>query len=210
MTTFERELRDLGVILTGHFVFSSGTHSEQFAHGESLVANHPTELQMFCRRLYGKLTTIVAPPDVVVGPDRGGVVVAAFLASLFSAKTVVALKDGKGGYIIDPRFSKLLKHQTVLLADDVGTTLGTLQKVANATREAKGRVIASCVLWAWGDKTNRDAKGLGPIVALGEGPLKLWTAEGCAKSGHCSKGIKINLEHGHGKEFVAKYGQPKN
>jgi len=208
--TVEEILEKEGVILNGpgHFVFPSMRHSARFANGEQLIT-HPSVLRLLCSDLSSALRRKDILFDVAVGPERGASAMLQWLAhnqhaaSGRDTRAISVLKDGAGGYVIDPRFKYMLENKLVLMADDVTTTGGTLRKVAEAIRNARGIPVAAMVIWAWQELATTNIGNLPYYYALGQHTLETWTKEECAERGPCSKKIAINLEYGHGKEFLA-------
>ena len=109
--------QDSSALLTGHFLLSSGRHSQRYLQC-ALVQQYPDRLEELCREAAGlwKGTRITA----VVGPAMGGIVFAYELARHVKARGIFMERVGeklelRRGWSVSPT-------DAVLVAEDVVTT----------------------------------------------------------------------------------------
>ena len=128
--------RDCGAILDGHFLLSSGRHSEVYLQC-ALVQQHPRKLEQLCAALAGKW--IDRKPTVVVGPAMGGIVLAYELARQLDARAVF-MERVDGVFRLRRGFS-LSTDERVLVAEDIVTTGKSVKEVLDVLRSAEGTVV---------------------------------------------------------------------
>lgn len=133
--------RDCGAIKQGHFLLSSGLHSEVYIEKFYLL-EHPEVLAAFVEALIPKLT---GPFDKVVGPTMGGIIVAYELSRQLGIPASYAEKSPDGGFVIR-RGQGVAEGERILVADDVMTTGGSVSKTLEAVRKRGGEVVQVAVL----------------------------------------------------------------
>ena len=68
------EFRDAGALLSGHFVLSSGLHSDTYLN-KSIVSMYPDRTERLCRALAQKARAFIdGPIDFVVSPAMGAII----------------------------------------------------------------------------------------------------------------------------------------
>jgi orotate phosphoribosyltransferase len=70
---FLRLFEESGALLTGHFILTSGNHSDRYFEKFD-VLNQPSHVETLCRALAEKLRE--TKPDVVLGPTTLGILLA--------------------------------------------------------------------------------------------------------------------------------------
>ena len=138
MAAFDLESRLVraGALLKGHFQLTSGRHSDRYVQCALLLA-HPAEAEAACSALADRLAD--TRPEVVVGPALGGILVAHEVARRLGTPCFFAeRKDGpmtlRRGFSIKP-------GQRVLVVEDVVTTGGSVQEVADLVIAAGGNLV---------------------------------------------------------------------
>ena len=144
-----------GAILRGHFVLTSGRHSEVYFE-KFRVLERPDVLSALCAELVGRLPR--GEFDAVAGPTTGGIIIAFEMGRQMGLPAVyVETEDGEKTL----RRGKTLAPGTrVLLVDDVLTTGTSLVESRTAIERAGGRVSAAAVL------IDRSPQGLDLGMAL--------------------------------------------
>ncbi len=128
------------VLIRGHFLLSSGLHSEWYFEKMRLVEN-PSLLSLFIKELLKKTGKDF---DKVVGPFKGGAIVAYEVARQLNIRCAFAEKVEDKMLI---RRGKGIKGKDrVLVVDDVLTTGGSLLKTVKAVEEKGGEVVKKGVL----------------------------------------------------------------
>ena len=132
----EARLVRAGALLKGHFQLTSGRHSDRYIQCALLLAQ-PKEAEAACAALADRLAD--TRPELVVGPALGGILVAHEVARRLGTPCFFAeRKDGpmalRRGFSIKP-------GQRVLVVEDVVTTGGSVQEVADLVTAAGGTVV---------------------------------------------------------------------
>ena len=127
--TVLRFFHQSGALLSGHFILSSGRHSDKYLQC-ALVQQYPERLESLCRGLaeLWKGRTV----DVVIGPALGGVVLAYELARQVKARSIFMERVGerlelRRGFVLGPT-------DRVLVAEDVVTTGKSVKEVLEYLR----------------------------------------------------------------------------
>lgn len=134
-----------GAVLRGHFVLSSGRHSDLFVQ-KFRVLEDPRLAQRFGEEI---ATSFGNDFDVVASPAVGAVVLGFSAALAGDARFVFAERSGEDlgfrrGFRIEP-------HERVLVVEDVITTGGSAKEVVDLVRTAGGDVIGVGALIDRGD-----------------------------------------------------------
>lgn len=140
MLTYEeimKVLKDTGALLKGHFLLSSGLHSDIYIQC-AVVLQYPEIAEKLCSSLADKVQKYA--PDIVIGPALGGVIAAYETARALKKPAIFSERiDGemqiRRGFKIDP-------GQRVLVVEDVVTTGGSSKEVIDKVVEYGGEVTA--------------------------------------------------------------------
>lgn len=145
MSGWEDRLRDRGALLEGHFRLSSGLHSPRYVQCARFL-QHPEDAAEagaeLARRIAGGIS---APPDVIVSPAIGGIVLGHEVARAFGCRAIWAERDDRArlrfrrGFVLD-------RGERVVAVEDVVTTGGSLRELVSATRSAGAEVVAAGAL----------------------------------------------------------------
>ena len=197
-------LQDVGAFRSGHFVFTSGLHSDSYVLKDALYA-YPKQTSRVCREMAERFRD--KRIEAVIGPAIGAAILSQWTAYHLSDMTghdiysVYADKDGQGGFVIKRGYDKLIRGKQVLVVEDLTTTGGSIRKVVEATRAAGATVAGVVVLCNRGEVTKAQAGDPAIFEQLVTLHLESWPESDCEL---CKKGIPVNTDIGHGKEFLAK------
>lgn len=160
-----------GAVLHGHFVLSSGRHSDVFVQ-KFRVLEHPRLAQRFgesIAELFGEF-------DLVACPAVGAVVLGFTTALAGGARMIFAERaegamEFRRGFAIEP-------HERVLVVEDVVTTGGSAREVVDLAR-AGGAVVVG--VGALIDRSeSEDPPDLTvPLRALLKVPATSWAPDEC-------------------------------
>jgi orotate phosphoribosyltransferase len=195
-------LQNAGVFRKGHFVFISGKHSELYINKDALYP-HTGEISKLCAEMGQRFSS--QNIDAVIGPAVGAAILSQWTAhhlSEMSGREVFAAyadKDGQGGFIIKRGYDKLIAGKRVLVVEDSVTTGGSMRKVVDAARTAGAEVVGAIAICNRGNVKQEDI-GAPQFQALVTLQLEQWPEEECVL---CKRGIPVNTDLGHGKEFLA-------
>ncbi len=134
-------LRDTGAMLSGHFMLTSGRHSDSYFQC-ALVLQHPAHAEKLC----GELASRFTGKDVtaVVGPAMGGIVLSYETARALGARGLFAEREN--GVMTIRRGFSIKPGEKVLVVEDVITTGGSLREVVEVVRSHGGEVVGAGVL----------------------------------------------------------------
>jgi orotate phosphoribosyltransferase len=123
--------RDHSALLEGHFILSSGLHSDRYIQG-ALVLQHPWLAEQLCFALAARLGGL--SPAVVAAPALGGVIVAHEVARAVGVRAIFT--ERQEGIMTLRRGFSLRENEPVLVVEDVITTGGSTREtcVAGASR----------------------------------------------------------------------------
>lgn len=126
-----------GGILKGHFLLTSGRHSDTYMQCAKLFVD-PFESERLCKDLAIKLVEFNA--DAVVAPAVGGIIMGYELARQLKVKNFFAERvDGKMAL---RRGFALKKGMRLIVAEDVVTTGGSVREVIVLAEQAECKVVA--------------------------------------------------------------------
>lgn len=126
-----------GALLRGHFLLSSGLHSDAYLQSER-VMQYPNIAEKIVKELAAKLKDIDF--DSVVSPAVGGIRFGYELARQLGKKTVFT--ERVDGVMNFRRGFSLEKGEKVIVAEDVVTTGKSTKECVAAVLEAGGVVVA--------------------------------------------------------------------
>ena len=167
-------LRTSGALKEGHFVLSSGRHSDQYIEKFDLLRK-PRETSEVCRLITERFRD--QEIDVVVGPTTGGVILAFEVGRQLGVAAAYAerLANGDAGREFR-RGTSFQAGDRVLVVDDILTTGGSLRETLDALASHPVEVAGVAVLV---DRSGRDANLGVPYVALATMDISTWDASDC-------------------------------
>ncbi len=173
----------LGVVMRGHFMLSSGKHSSEYWEKFRLLEwPHVTEL--LCSQITSRY--LQSGIDAVIGPTTGGALLAQEVARQLDARCLLAEPASNGGRELRRGF--VLHHsEKVLIVDDVLTTGLSLRETLGAIQPFQPQIVSIEVLI---DRSGGDAItqfGV-PCHALLTVSARTYASEECPM---CQEGIPI-------------------
>ncbi|HEV2424826.1 MAG TPA: orotate phosphoribosyltransferase [Terriglobia bacterium] len=129
-------------LLEGHFVLSSGLHSDRYIQC-ALVLQHPEVAAQLGRELAAKLGSKLghARATVVVAPALGGILVAHEVGRALGVRALFT--ERQDGRMTLRRGFTLEAGEPTIVVEDVITTGGSTLETIRAVEEAGGKVIAA-------------------------------------------------------------------
>ena len=163
--------REHSALLEGHFILSSGLHSDRYIQC-ALVLQHPRVAEQLCIELGPKLGELGA--KTVVAPALGGVIVAHEVARALGLRALFTeRKDGemnlRRGFHLEP-------GEPALVVEDVITTGKSTRETAHCVEEAGGKVVG---IGALVDRSGGIVKFDVPKAALVTLDVKTWDPDDC-------------------------------
>jgi orotate phosphoribosyltransferase len=126
----EQTLADCGALTEGHFLLSSGKHSDRYVEKFHLLRK-PDVLQDVCAAMVDLLGTTRI--DVVAGPTTGGILIAAEIARQLGIRAAYAERAGDG--TLERAFRRVNYFEPgdrVMVVDDILTTGGSVRETMEA------------------------------------------------------------------------------
>jgi len=178
-----------GALLTGHFLLSSGLHSEKYLQS-ALVLQQPDIATQLCAALAGHFKD--SRIEVVIAPALGGVFVSHETARALGVRAIFA--ERVNGELTLRRGFTIKQGERVLVVEDVITTGKSTKETIKVVQQAGGEVIAAASLV---DRSGGKADIGVPYKSLVTLNVPTYPAESCplCKSGSApikpgSRGLK--------------------
>ena len=137
----ERIFKQTGLMLEGHFLLTSGRHSNRYMQCAKLF-QYPEYSEMICKDLADRFAG--QKIDMVVGPAVGGIIMSYEMARQFKVPNIFAEREN-GALTLRRGFS-IPEGAKVLVVEDVVTTGGSVREVMDIVAEAKAEVVGVCVV----------------------------------------------------------------
>ena len=178
-----------GALLTGHFLLSSGLHSDCYLQS-ALVLQQPDIATKLCAALADYFKTMKI--DVVIAPALGGVFVSHETARALGVRALFA--ERVNGELMLRRGFAIKDGERVLVVEDVITTGRSTKETIEVAKQAGGVVVAAGSLV---DRSNGKADLGVPYKSLVTLDVPSYPADSCplCKSGSIpikpgSRGLK--------------------
>ena len=155
-----RLFEETGALLSGHFLLSSGLHSERYLQCAK-VLQWPDKAGACARALAQKLPA--SKPDLVISPAIGGIIIGYEVGRAIGCRSLFAERESgllrlRRGFEIGPK-------EKALVVEDVITTGGSTLETMEVVRSHGGVVVGAASL------VDRS----GGSVSLGVPYHSLWT-----------------------------------
>jgi orotate phosphoribosyltransferase len=172
-----------GALKQGHFVLSSGLHSDQYVEKFDLL-RQPDSTSRACALIAERVSGHAI--DVVVGPTTGGVILAFEVARQLGVKAAYAERvAGNGGGREFRRGTTFAKGARVLVVDDILTTGGSVRETLAALARHDVEVIGVALLV---DRSGGTADLGVPGFSLVSLDIGSWDPEQCPL---CQQGVPL-------------------
>lgn len=157
-----REFEAAQAILRGHFILSSGLHSDTYMQCARVLMD-PKRAERLCKALADKVRAAVKGEiDMVVAPAMGGVVVGYEMGRQLGVDTIFCEREN-GVFTLRRGFA-IPKGAKILLVEDVVTTGKSSLETVTCIEQHGGKVIAEASLV---DRSGGESKKLPfPLISL--------------------------------------------
>ncbi len=173
-------LTDSGALLEGHFLLTSGRHSDRYIEKFRLL-ERPAALDAVAQAMAEGIDP--AEVDVVLGAAVGGILIAGAVARVLDRR--IMFTERVDGRMTLRRGFELHPNDRVLVVEDIVSTGGSVKELLEVVRQAEARVMRVACL------VDRSAGGLKltvPTKALLRLPIASWTPRECPK---CLEGLPL-------------------
>jgi orotate phosphoribosyltransferase len=167
-----KEFEKAGALLRGHFILSSGLHSDMFLQ-KALVFQDARRTAKLCKALAQKVREEVkAPFTAIVSPAVGGIVPGYEMGRQLGLPAMY-VERVEGQFQLRRNF-QLAKNQPVLVVEDIISTGVSSRECIEAIKAAGGKPVAvACLI----DRSAGKAKTGVKIVALAALKVPAWEAD---------------------------------
>lgn len=167
--------RQQDALLEGHFLLSSGLHSDRYLQS-ALLLQHPEHAATLCRAMVERLPDDLRQAiKVVVGPAMGAVLVSYESGRALGVRSLFT--ERQEGRMVLRRGFTLQPGEKVLVVEDVITTGGSTRECIRGIEAAGGDVIAVASLV---DRSGGTADfGQIPFHPLIRLAVQTWEADNC-------------------------------
>jgi len=135
----EQIYKDAGALLEGHFVLSSGNHSNRYLQSAKVLENPQTS-----QKLAIALAKLIREADITVetvcAPALGGVIAGYELARALNVRSIFA--ERKEGSMQLRRGFDVKKGEKIIVCEDIITTGGSAMEVATILNDLGADVVA--------------------------------------------------------------------
>jgi len=137
-------LKETNALLEGHFILSSGLHSNQYVQCAKLLS-YPKKAEIICAALTEKIKNNFNKIDIVLSPALGGIVVGYEIGKQLNTQTIFAERtDGK---LTLRRGFSIPQNSNVLIVEDVITTGKSAIECSEIVKINKANLIGfACVI----------------------------------------------------------------
>ena len=142
-------LRESGALLEGHFLLSSGRHSDKYFQCAKLL-QYPDKANIVLKSVVEKIKSDIKAGklkvDIVAGPAMGGIIAAWEAARQLALPAIFTERDENGIMALRRGF-EIQNGQNVLIVEDVVTTGKSSKECAQALIKAGAVITAlACVV----------------------------------------------------------------
>lgn len=189
MTDVEKILKDCGAFLQGHFLLSSGKHSDGYVQCAKVLM-HPEKAEEVLKLAVDKVKDLDI--DVVVGPAMGGVIVSYEVARQLKKPSMFTERENdkmtlRRGFSLD-------KGARVLITEDVVTTGKSSLEAIEALKPYGVEIVGIACLANRSGMEEINGYKLYPAINLN---INTYDHESCPL---CDKGLDI-VKPGSRKKF---------
>ncbi|NLC27333.1 MAG: orotate phosphoribosyltransferase [Campylobacteraceae bacterium] len=186
--------KETGAYLEGHFLLSSGMHSQFYLQSAKVLEN-PDLAQRLALALAKQINSYGLSVDTVCAPAIGGILAGYALASALNVRFIFTERvngdmDLRRGFTVSP-------GERVLICEDIITTGGSALEAAACIEAAGAKVVGFAALANRGfckrvgsEKERKPSCKLpnnNPFFALGDFDFEIYEPKNCPL---CAKGTK--------------------
>ena len=186
-----------GALLKGHFLLSSGKHSEYYLQS-ARVLEYPEVAQTLAKELAKEIIDAGIKIDTVCSPAIGGLLAGYELARALGVRFIFT--ERVNGEMTLRRGFEVKPNEKVLICEDIITTGGSAMEAAREIEKRSGKVVAFAAIANRGvcnrvnGKNERKAEcklsNDKPLFALEDFDFEVYEADECPMCKSGSKPVK--------------------
>ena len=137
-------LKKTDALLEGHFVLSSGLHSDKYIQCAKLLS-FPKKASKISKSLVKKIKINFKKIDLVLSPAMGGIIIGYEVGRLMNLETIFC--ERQNGKFKLRRGFNIKKKSRVLIVEDVITTGKSSLECANLVKKYKSSIVGyACII----------------------------------------------------------------
>ena len=145
-------LKETNALLEGHFILSSGLHSDKYVQCAQLLSK-PERAKDICSSLAEKIRENYKKIDLILSPAIGGIVIGYEIGRVLNVETIFAERINESFNL--RRGFEIKKGQKVLVVEDVITTGKSSLECSNLVKKAGAEIIGyACLIDRSNGKSN--------------------------------------------------------
>ena len=145
-------LKETDALLEGHFILSSGLHSDKYVQCAKLLSK-PDKANQICLSLADKIKKQCKDIDLILSPAIGGIVIGYEIGRILKTETIFAERIN-GNFNLRRGF-KIKEGQKILIIEDVITTGKSSLECSNLATQVNAEIIGyACII----DRSNGKSK----------------------------------------------------
>lgn len=193
----EQIYKDAGALLEGHFILSSGNHSNRYLQSAKVLED-PKRAALLCEALAKQIKNSGIEVETVCAPALGGVLAGYELARALEVRSIFV--ERKEGQMELRRGFEVRKGEKILICEDIITTGGSAMEAAEIMKKLGAEVVAFAALANRGfckrEGTNTLAKPEcklpkdTPFFALADFEFAMYTPQECPLCKEGSQAVK--------------------
>jgi len=177
-------LKETDALLEGHFILSSGLHSDKYVQCAKLLSK-PEKAKEICLSLAEKIREKYKNIDLILSPAIGGIVIGYEIGRILNIETIFA--ERVNGTFNLRRGFEISKGQKILLVEDVITTGKSSLECSVLAKKANAEIMGyACII----DRSNGKSKIDKTIVSQIEIQIPTYKKENLPKHLENTKAIK--------------------
>ncbi|MDC6465698.1 orotate phosphoribosyltransferase [Pelagibacteraceae bacterium] len=177
-------LKETNALLEGHFVLSSGLHSNQYVQCAKLLS-FPNKAEIICNSLCKKIKNHLKNIDIILSPAIGGIIVGYEIGRQLSIETIFA--ERLEGKLTLRRGFQIPKNSNVLIVEDVITTGKSALECSEIIKTSKSNLSGyACII----DRSNENLLIREKVISQIKLDMKTYTKNDLPPSMKKLKAIK--------------------
>jgi orotate phosphoribosyltransferase len=165
------EFKNAGALLEGHFILSSGKHSNIFLQ-KNLVMMYPERAERACKALAEKITHIFGHVDVVISPAVGGIIPGYETARHLKCRAMFVEREN-GKFQLRRGFEIKPNERIVIVEDIVTTGLSSRECLEALSDYAEQIVGEACLI----DRSTGHVDIGCSLISLAKYPISTYDAD---------------------------------
>ena len=193
----ENIYKEAGALLDGHFILSSGNHSNRYLQSAKVLED-TSRAETLAQALAQEIKNSEIKVDTICAPALGGILAGYELARALNLRSIFV--ERKEGVMQLRRGFEVAKGEKFIICEDIITTGGSAMEAAKAIEALGGEVVGFASLANRGfckrDGSSKEAKpecklpNDKPLFALDDFEFEMYSPDECPMCKEGSEAIK--------------------